>query len=65
KARPLSALIIAFASAVGLGVCLALAMIRHAGDRRIIRPHQIAEACGLPFVTVLLLPVPAARKRAG
>ncbi|MGO7584359.1 GumC family protein [Rhizobium ruizarguesonis] len=53
KARPRSALIIAFASAVGLGVGLALAMIRHAGDRRIIRPHQIAEAGGLPFVTLL------------
>ncbi|QND18956.1 sugar transporter [Rhizobium leguminosarum bv. viciae] len=53
KARPRSALIIAFASAVGLGVGPALAMIRHAGDRRIIRPHQIAEAGGLPFVTLL------------
>ncbi|MGO8373295.1 GumC family protein [Rhizobium ruizarguesonis] len=53
KARPRSALIIAFASAVGLGVGLALAMIRHAGDRRINRPHQIAEAGGLPFVTLL------------
>ncbi|MBY5802416.1 sugar transporter [Rhizobium leguminosarum] len=53
KARPRSALIIAFASAVGLGVGLALAMIRHAGDRRIMRPHQIAEAGGLPFVTLL------------
>ncbi|UWM80435.1 GumC family protein [Rhizobium sp. SRDI969] len=53
KARPRSALIIAFASAVGLGVGLALAMIRHAGDRRIIRPHQIAESGGLPFVTLL------------
>ncbi|MBY5334562.1 sugar transporter [Rhizobium leguminosarum] len=53
KARPRSALIIAFAAAVGLGVGFALAMIRHAGDRRIIRPHQIAEAGGLPFVTLL------------
>lgn len=53
KARPRSILIIAFAAAVGLGVGLALAMIRHASDRRIIRPHQIAEASGLPFVTSL------------
>ncbi|MGR9165016.1 GumC family protein [Rhizobium leguminosarum] len=53
KARPRSTLIIAFAAAVGLGVGLALAMIRHVGDRRIIRPHQIAEASGLPFVTLL------------
>ncbi|ARM89743.1 lipopolysaccharide biosynthesis protein [Rhizobium sp. CIAT894] len=53
KARPRSALIIAFAAAVGLGVGLALAMIRHAGDRRIVRPHQIAEAGELPLVTML------------
>lgn len=53
KERPRSTLIIAFAAAVGLGVGLALAMIRHAGDRRIVRPHQIAEAGGLPFVTLL------------
>ncbi|MGR9247636.1 GumC family protein [Rhizobium leguminosarum] len=53
KARPRSTLIIAFAAAVGLGVGFALAMIRHAGDRRIVRPHQIAEAGGLPFVTSL------------
>ncbi|MGZ2381684.1 sugar transporter [Rhizobium leguminosarum bv. trifolii] len=53
KARPRSTLIIAFAAAVGLGVGFALAMIRHAGDRRIVRPNQIAEAGGLPFVTLL------------
>ncbi|NKN09421.1 polysaccharide biosynthesis tyrosine autokinase [Rhizobium laguerreae] len=53
KARPRSTLIIAFAAAVGLGVGFALAMIRHAGDRRIVRPHQISEAGGLPFVTLL------------
>ncbi len=53
KERPRSTLIIAFAAAVGLGAGLALAMIRHAGDRRIVRPHQIAEAGGLPFVTLL------------
>ncbi|RUM22984.1 sugar transporter [Rhizobium vallis] len=53
KARPRSTLIIAFAGAVGLGVGLGLAIIRHAGDRRIIRPHQIAETNGLPFVTLL------------
>ncbi|MGO7888545.1 GNVR domain-containing protein, partial [Rhizobium ruizarguesonis] len=35
KARPRSTLIIAFAAAVGIGVGFALAMIRHAGDRRI------------------------------
>ncbi|ANK92971.1 MULTISPECIES: polysaccharide biosynthesis tyrosine autokinase [Rhizobium] len=53
KARPRSTLIVAFAAAVGLGAGLALAMIRHASDRRLVRPHQIAETCGLPFVTVL------------
>ena len=53
KARPRSTLIIAFAAAVGLGVGLALAMVRHASDRRIIRPNQIADASGLPFVTSL------------
>ena len=53
KARPRSTLIIAFAAAVGLGVGFALAMIRHAGDRRIVRPNQIADAGGLPFVTLL------------
>ncbi|MDC9811010.1 tyrosine-protein kinase domain-containing protein [Rhizobium binxianense] len=53
KARPRSALVLAFAAAVGLGAGLALAMIRHAGDRRIVRPHQIAEAAGLSSVTLL------------
>ncbi|MDO3431085.1 cellulose synthase operon protein YhjQ/BcsQ [Rhizobium sp. CBN3] len=53
KARPRSTLIAAFAAAVGLGAGLALAMIRHASDRRLVRPHQIAETCDLPFVTVL------------
>jgi len=53
KERPRSTLIITFAAAVGLGAGLALAMIRHASDRRIIRPHQIAEASGLPFITSL------------
>lgn len=53
KERPRSTLIIAFAAAVGLGAGLALAMIRHASDRRLIRPHQIAEAGGLPLVTSL------------
>ncbi|PDT02705.1 sugar transporter [Rhizobium chutanense] len=53
KARPRSALIIAFAAAVGLGAGLALAMIRHAGDRRIVRPHQIAEAGELLLVMMI------------
>ncbi|WP_259669947.1 tyrosine-protein kinase domain-containing protein [Rhizobium sp. NLR9b] len=53
KARPRSTLIAAFAAAIGLGAGFALAMIRHASDRRLVRPHQIAETCGLPFVTVL------------
>ncbi|MBY5558009.1 sugar transporter [Rhizobium leguminosarum] len=53
KARPRSTLIIAFAAVVGLGVGFALALIRHAGDRRIVRPNQIADAGGLPFVTLL------------
>lgn len=53
KARPRSTLIMTFAAAVGLGAGLALAMIRHASDRRIVRPHQIADAGGLSFVTLL------------
>ncbi|OWV79732.1 sugar transporter [Rhizobium sp. N122] len=53
KARPRSTLIIAFAGAVGLGAGLALAMIRHAGDRRIVRPQQIADAGGVSIVTLL------------
>jgi len=53
KARPRSTLITAFAGAVGLGVGLALAMIRHASDRRIVRPQQIADAGGVSIVTLL------------
>ena len=53
KARPRSTLIMTFAGAVGLGAGLALAMIRHASDRRIVRPHQIADAGGLSSVTLL------------
>jgi uncharacterized protein involved in exopolysaccharide biosynthesis len=53
KARPRSGLIVAFATAVGLGAGLMLAMIRHAGDRRIIRGQRLAEAAELPFVTPL------------
>ena len=53
KARPRSSLIVAFATAVGVGAGLMLAMIRHAGDRRIIRAQRLAEAAGLPFVTSL------------
>ncbi|ACI56400.1 uncharacterized protein involved in exopolysaccharide biosynthesis [Rhizobium leguminosarum] len=53
KARPRSTLILAFAGAVGLGVGLALAMVRHAGDRRIVRPQQIADAGGVSIVTLL------------
>ncbi|WP_246401195.1 GumC family protein [Rhizobium hidalgonense] len=53
KARPRSTLITAFAAAVGLGVGLALAMIRHASDRRIVRPQQIADAGGVSIVTLL------------
>ncbi|RFB89988.1 sugar transporter [Rhizobium leguminosarum bv. trifolii] len=53
KARPRSTLIIIFAGAVGLGVGLALAMIRHASDRRIVRPQQITDAGGVSIVTLL------------
>ena len=53
KARPRSGLIVAFATAVGTGAGLMLAMIRHAGDRRIVRAQRLAEAAGLPFVTLL------------
>jgi Mrp family chromosome partitioning ATPase len=53
KARPRSGLIVAFATAVGMGAGLMLAMIRHAGDRRIVRSQRLAEAAALPFVTVL------------
>ena len=53
KARPRSGLIVAFATAVGTGAGLMLAMIRHAGDRRIVRAQRLAESAGLPFVTLL------------
>ena len=53
KARPRSGLIVAFATAVGTGAGLMLAMIRHAGDRRIVRGQRLAEAAELPFVTLL------------
>ena len=53
KARPRSGLIVAFATAVGTGAGLMLAMIWHAGDRRIVRAQRLAEAAGLPFVTLL------------
>ncbi|WP_271894297.1 GumC family protein [Candidatus Phyllobacterium onerii] len=53
KARPRSGLILAFAAAVGMGAGLMLAMIRHAGDRRIVRGQRLAEAAELPFVTLL------------
>lgn len=53
KAMPRSGLILAFATAVGLGAGFMLAMIRHAGDRRIIRAQRLAETARLPFVTFL------------
>ncbi|UXN66282.1 Wzz/FepE/Etk N-terminal domain-containing protein (plasmid) [Phyllobacterium sp. A18/5-2] len=53
KARPRSGLIVAFATVVGASAGVMLAMIRHAGDRRIVRAQRFAEATGLPFVTSL------------
>ena len=53
KARPRTGLIVAFATAVGTGAGLMLAMIRHAGDRRIVRAQRLAEAAELPFITQL------------
>jgi Mrp family chromosome partitioning ATPase len=53
KARPRSALIIGFAAVLGASAGAMLGMIRHAGDRRIIRVQRFADAAGLPFVTSL------------
>jgi uncharacterized protein involved in exopolysaccharide biosynthesis len=53
KARPRSGLIVVFAAAVGTGAGLMLAMIRHSGDRRIVRGQRLAEAAELPFVAPL------------
>jgi uncharacterized protein involved in exopolysaccharide biosynthesis len=53
KARPRGGLVVAFAAAVGTGAGLMLAMIRHAGDRRIVRALRLAETAELPFVTQL------------
>ncbi len=53
KARPRSALIIGFASVLGASAGAMLGMIRHAGDRRIVRVRRFADAAGVPFVTSL------------
>jgi uncharacterized protein involved in exopolysaccharide biosynthesis/Mrp family chromosome partitioning ATPase len=53
KARPRGGLIVTFAGAVGVGVGFMLAMIRHAGDRRIISSRQLAKATTLPFSLLL------------
>ncbi|WP_331376119.1 GumC family protein [Sinorhizobium chiapasense] len=53
KERPRSSLILGFSIAVGTGAGLMLAMIRHVGDRRIIRARQLVQAAGLKSVTVL------------
>jgi Mrp family chromosome partitioning ATPase len=53
KERPRSSLIIGFSIAVGTGAGLMLAMIRHVGDRRIIRARQLIQAASLKSVTVL------------
>lgn len=53
KARPQTALIIVFATVLGASAGVMLGMVRHAGDRRIIRVQRFADAAGLPFVTSL------------
>lgn len=53
KERPRSSLILGFSIAVGTGAGLMLAMIRHVGDRRIIRARQLIQAASLKSVTVL------------
>ncbi len=53
KARPRSALIIGFAILLGASAGVMLGMVRHAGDRRIVRVQRFADATGLPFVTSL------------
>ncbi|MCA1443937.1 sugar transporter [Ensifer sp. IC4062] len=53
KDRPRGSLILGFSIAVGTGAGLMLAMIRHVGDRRIIRARQLIQAAGLKTVTLL------------
>jgi Mrp family chromosome partitioning ATPase/capsular polysaccharide biosynthesis protein len=53
KSSPRNSLILAFAAIVGTGAGLVIALMRHALDRRIIRPQSLAQAAGLPFVTPL------------
>lgn len=53
KERPRSSLILGFSIAVGTGAGLMLAMIRHVGDRRIIRARQLIQATSVKSVTVL------------
>ncbi|MCA1407727.1 sugar transporter [Ensifer sp. IC3342] len=52
KERPRSNLILSFSIAVGTGAGLMLAMIRHVGDRRIIRARQLIQAASLKSVTI-------------
>jgi uncharacterized protein involved in exopolysaccharide biosynthesis len=65
KARPRGGLIVAFAGAVGLTVGLMAAMIRHAGDRRIISPRQLAKATTVPFALLVEKSRRTRRIRAG
>lgn len=63
KAHPRSGLIVAFAVTLGTTLGLMVAMIRHAGDRRIISARQLAKATTLPFALPLANSASIARNR--
>lgn len=65
KARPRTALIVGFATVLGASAGVMLGMVRHAGDRRIIRVQRFADAAGLPFVTSLAKYGKARKRRSG
>jgi uncharacterized protein involved in exopolysaccharide biosynthesis/Mrp family chromosome partitioning ATPase len=65
KARPRAALIVGFATVLGASAGVMLGMVRHAGDRRIIRVQRFADAAGLPFVTSLAKYGKTRKRRSG
>ena len=63
KARPRTTLVLAFATVLGASAGVMLGMVRHAGDRRIIRVQRFADAVGLSFVTTLAKSRKARKRR--
>ncbi|MFC5446003.1 polysaccharide biosynthesis tyrosine autokinase [Rhizobium halophytocola] len=53
EATPRAGLILTFALLLGAGAGTMAAMIRHAGDRRISRPQQVAQATGLSSIVAI------------